>query len=112
MPKELLPLEALERLKNTLLAEGYWQDALQDLAIIETTLKHLKATNRRNDKKVKALEIIKEKCEFDFLEEKINDMPVRYEIHIRPKEKEQLLFNCLAIYPKTEEYDLLREVIK
>ena len=40
-------LEALEKLRNTLLAEGYWQDVLQDVAIIE---KHLKA-----------LEIIKEK---------------------------------------------------
>ena len=34
-------LEALERLKNTLLAEGYWQDVLQDVAIIEKELKRL-----------------------------------------------------------------------
>ena len=39
-------LEALEKLKGTLLAEGYWQDVLQDCAIIE--------------KELKALEIIKE----------------------------------------------------
>lgn len=32
-------LEALERLKNTLLAEGYWQDVLQDVAIVEKELK-------------------------------------------------------------------------
>ena len=32
-------LEALERLKNTLLAEGYWQDILQDVSIIEKELK-------------------------------------------------------------------------
>ncbi len=58
------------------------------------------------------LDIIKSNCEFDFLEEKINDMPIRYEIHIRPKNKEQLLFTCLAIYPKTkEEFYLLKEVL-
>lgn len=32
-------LEALERLKNTLLAEGYWQDVLQDVFTIEKDLK-------------------------------------------------------------------------
>lgn len=32
-------LEALERLRNTLLAEGYWQDILQDVSIIEKELK-------------------------------------------------------------------------
>lgn len=31
-------LEALERLRNTLLAEGYWQDILQDVFIIEKEL--------------------------------------------------------------------------
>lgn len=35
-------LEALERLKNTLLAEGYWQDVLQDVAIVEKELKEHK----------------------------------------------------------------------
>ena len=44
MSKEL---EALERLRNTLLIEGYWQDVLQDVAVIENALK--------------TLEIIKEK---------------------------------------------------
>lgn len=64
------------------------------------------------NKSLKALEIIKENCEFDFLEKKLNDMPSEYEIHIRPKNKEQLLFTCLAIYPKTEkEFNLLKEVL-
>lgn len=31
-------LDALERLRNTLLAEGYWQDILQDVSIIEKEL--------------------------------------------------------------------------
>ena len=31
-------LETLEKLKGTLLADGYWQDVLQDCAIIETEL--------------------------------------------------------------------------
>ena len=31
-------LEALEKLKGTLLADGYWQDVLQDCSIIETEL--------------------------------------------------------------------------
>ena len=34
-------LEALERLRNTLLAEGYWQDILQDVSIIEKDLEVL-----------------------------------------------------------------------
>ena len=38
MSKEL---EALEILRNTLLAEGYWQDILQDVSIIESALKRL-----------------------------------------------------------------------
>lgn len=62
---------------------------------------------------LKVLEFLKEKCEFDFLEIRINGELAKYEIHIRPKNKEQLLFNCLALYPKTqEEYDSLKEVLK
>jgi len=78
MSKEL---QALERLRNTLLAEGYWQDVLQDVAIIETALKdyvHLyqlwnckdsdamiiqttKTIHDENNKQLTALEIIKNK---------------------------------------------------
>ena len=38
MSKEL---DALERLKITLLAEGYWQDVLQDIVVISKALKSL-----------------------------------------------------------------------
>lgn len=55
-------LEALERLKNTLLAEGYWQDVLQDVAIIENALNNYYRLLKEDDettKKLKALDIIK-----------------------------------------------------
>ena len=58
------------------------------------------------------LRIIKENCEFDFLKISVNDS-VKFEVHIRPKNKDQLLFTCLAIYPKTQfEFDLLKEWLK
>lgn len=43
-------LEALERLRNTLLAEGYWQDILQDVSIIEKELKALNEMIALHDK--------------------------------------------------------------
>ena len=51
-------LEALERLRNTLLAEGYWQDVLQDVAIIEKALKTLEIIKeeRVNVEYIKACE--------------------------------------------------------
>lgn len=55
---------ALERLKGTLLAEGYWQDVLEDFAIIETALNNyykLLGENEETTKKLKALKVIKEK---------------------------------------------------
>lgn len=68
MSKEL---EALCRMKNTLLAEGYWQDTLQDIAVIEAALKEyekikdVRITARFDlnqvSKEHRALEIIKEK---------------------------------------------------
>ena len=60
-PKET---QALERLKNTLLAEGYWQDVLEDVNIIENTLNEYYRLLKEDDettKNLKALEIIKEK---------------------------------------------------
>lgn len=71
----------------------------------------LKFDDDIKQKKLKALEVIKSSCEFDFIESSVNEKTT-YEIHIRPKNKEQLLFNCLAIFLKTkEEFDLLKEVL-
>lgn len=59
IPKEL---QALERLKSTLLAEGYWQDALEDINIIENALNEYYRLLKEDDqttKKLKALEVIK-----------------------------------------------------
>ena len=82
-------LEALERLKNTLLAEGYWQDILQDVFIIE--------------KELKALEIIKSKeinIHALLLHLKRFDSPNGYNALVGAK------------YQITqEEYDLLKEVL-
>ena len=97
MYKELTPLEALERLRNTLLAEGYWQDVLRDVAIIETALKdyeNLKADfiSMRDFKykQLDAIEIIKK----------------------LPKEEKQVLLNNVYTHTKSEEeYDLLKEVL-
>ena len=70
MSKELSPLEALKRLKHKLSstkANGYWEE----LDIIETALKRIPELvresnklfdeNKTNEKKLKALEIIKVK---------------------------------------------------
>lgn len=91
--KKLTGLEALDNLIDY----GEWLPAYE-MEIIREELR--------------ALEIIKSKCEFDFLEQKINDMSTKYEIHIRPKNKGQLLFTCLAISVKNkEQFNLLKEVL-
>ena len=121
MNKELTPLEAFECIIVDL--TPHLQEAnKEEIKIVTNALKEhelmkeIRITARFDlaqvNKEHKALEIIKENCEFDFLERKINDMPTRYEIHIRPKNKEQLLFTCFAIFVETkEEYDLLKEVL-
>jgi len=62
IPKET---QALERLKSTLLAEGYWQDVLEDVNIIENALNEYYRLLKEDDettKKLKAYqEIIKKK---------------------------------------------------
>lgn len=49
-------LQALERIRNTLLVEGYWQDILQDVAIIEAALNR----NIELEEEIKVLEIIRD----------------------------------------------------
>ena len=55
-------LEALQRLKDTLLAEGYWQDVLQDACCIE---KELKALDVIKNKKVDCWAFITDSSKFD-----------------------------------------------
>ena len=86
-------LQALERLRNTLLAEGYWQDVLQDVATIEKSLQ--------------ALEIIKGKC-IDMYQ--LRDL---IEFNIPSKDAVEI-YNELkdVVYQITiEEFDLLKEVL-
>ena len=124
MTKQLSPLEALYDLfKNPFYIElGRVQGKTRfnnDIHIIETALKDYEKQKDYyakllesvlNDKEHKALEIIKETCEFDFIKEEVNDNPTRYEIHIRRKGKDNIYLPCLAIYPKSqEEFDLLKE---
>lgn len=82
MSKELL---ALERLRNTLLAEGYWQDVLRDVAIIEKSLK--------------AFEIIKGLVDFN-----VYEMQGSYYLTTGNNYRGQ-------IHITQEEYDLLKEVL-
>ena len=100
--KQLTPLEALEKIKD----EFLWTK--KDLKNINTIEKSLKRLEKQNV----ILRIIKENCEFDFLKTSVNDS-IEFEVHIRPKNKEQLLFTCIAIYPKTQsEFDLLKYYFK
>lgn len=114
MSKELSPLEAVEKIREINYFEDD-QEVIEDcfgleeyLSIIESALKRLESVDRIGemfcvnvDKKLKALEIIKEKrvnaCEI------INSKDVReynWSIHTPKK------------YPLTqEEYDLLKEVL-
>lgn len=107
MSKEL---EALERLRNTLLLEGYYQDVLQDVATIETALKRLDIidhgidlTDEERDKvakKIKALEIIKEKSVSVGTLQLYGFCLKEYNIYRPHKTLTQ------------EEFDLLKEVLK
>lgn len=97
---------ALERLKGTLLAEGYWQDVLEDFAVIETALNNyykLLGENEETTKKLKALEIIEEKeinIHALLLHLKRFDSPNGYNVLVGEKYK-----------ITQEEYDLLKEVL-
>jgi len=102
-PKET---QALERLKNTLLAEGYWQDVLEDVNIIENALNEYYRLLKEDDettKKLKVLEIIKNKeinIHALLLHLKRFDSPDGYNALVG--EKYQLT---------QEEYNLLKEVL-
>lgn len=84
-------LDALERLRNTLLAEGYWQDILQDVSIIE--------------KDLKALEIIKTKLLAGCFSKEDNYS--NYAMAIMMSGNETLKKNMMT----EQEYDLSREVL-
>lgn len=83
-------LEALERLRNTLLAEGYWQDILQDVSVIE--------------KELKALESVKELFDFDFAIRFPTNQPMLRIMNKRTNEYWEIPI------PK-EKHDLLKEVL-
>lgn len=108
-------LEALERLRNTLLAEGYWQDILQDVSIIEKELKRLEeiddilntgggiwATNGPVGKELKAIKIIKEKG-IDIIALKECKKAKTYNENTKRTYCEEYT---------EEEYDLLKEVLR
>lgn len=117
-------LEALERLKNTLLAEGYWQDVLQDVAIIEKELKEYEEMKRIKGtttfdkaiedtlinacpnvaKELKALEIIKNK--------KVNIISLLSSIEwCNPSHYNDSVGCPIGGELTQEEYDLLKEVL-
>lgn len=96
---------ALERLKGTLLAEGYWQDVLEDFAVIETALNNyykLLGENEETTKKLKALEIIKK---YNFRPSDFHYCATYniYLCNMSFAEKDELM--------SEEEYDLLKEVL-
>lgn len=101
MPKET---QALERLKSTLLAEGYWQDALEDINIIENALNEYYRLLKEDDettKKLKALEIIKEKgIILQFIKE-------TYTV----EQYNAGVFGTLVKPLTKEDYDLLKEML-
>lgn len=130
-------LESLERLKNTLLAEGYWQDVLQDVAIVEKELKEyeemkaIKGTTTFDKaiedtlinacpnvaKKLKRLEEL-EKA-FDALskddekakKELSKEIEKNRALEIIKKKLPPLMRSALLDYCNKEEYDLLKEVL-
>lgn len=57
------PLEALERLKYNLLAEGYWQDVLQDVLVIEKALKALEIIKKDPTSALMYIALYKSGCE-------------------------------------------------
>jgi hypothetical protein len=114
-------LEALERLKNTLLAEGYWQDVLQDVAIVEQELKEyeemkaIKGTTTFDKaiedtlinacpnvaKKLKALEIIKNILNIQILGD-----------YLVAQKGETFVAENLKLKQSQEIINLLKEVLK
>ena len=122
MTKELSPLEALERLRNTLLVEGYWQDVLQDVAIIETALKdYEKKTKLAKEyadvnnvaKRLKAFEIIKERNIDTTLiktSKDYDDYCSDFAVKVLTLKDEKLLGNGKGI--NEQEYNLLKEVLR
>lgn len=82
-------LESLERLKNTLLAEGYWQDVLQDVAIVE--------------KELKALEII--------LKKKVNVYDEIYQTNDYEDYKENFGYTQAQFDLTEEEYYLIKGLL-
>lgn len=100
IPKEI---QALGRLKGTLLAEGYWQDVLEDFAIIENALNEyyrLLKEDNETTKKLQALEIIKKHPMFYLHDDLPNGTYRMYDCEL------------YSHYDLTEEeYSLLREVL-
>ena len=95
-------LESLERLKNTLLAEGYWQDVLEDVSIIENALNQYYRLLKEDDettKKLKALDIIKTK-----------KVDIKYLYYRAEFNVEKYNDNYIETLTK-EECDLLKEVL-
>ena len=102
-PKET---QALQRLKDTLLAEGYWQDVLQDVAIIENALNEYYRLLKEDDemtKKIKALEII--------LKKKVNVYDEIYQTNDYEDYKENFGYTQAQFDLTEEEYNLLKEVL-
>lgn len=112
-------LEALERLRNTLLAEGYWQDILQDVSIIEEELKDYQEINIKYKLAIEFIgNIADELCEHDLdeLTDKIVKVKKALEIIKNKQVSIRALEQCVKTncsYPglTQEEYDLLKEVL-
>ena len=96
--------QALERLKNTLLAEGYWQDVLEDINIIGNALdKYYRLLKEDNEttKKLKALEIIVSKrLNVDEIYHKDYEW---YMLNHKNDDK--------SLIPTKEEFNLLKKVL-
>ena len=92
-------LEALERLRNTLLAEGYYQDILQDVSIIEKELKALEIIKAILFSKLKVFETTEKATATTIT--KGNYYVIEFRVG---NEKERL-------YIPKKEYDLLKEVL-
>ena len=133
--------QALGRLKGTLLAEGYWQDVLEDFAIIENALneyyrllkeddettkklKRLEELEKAFDalskddekaKKLLSLEIEKNRA-FEIIKEKKVDVPYIIE---NPEEKDVIWYNARFMGVLCEgwrmlsqkEWDLVRKAL-
>ena len=114
MDKELTPLEALESIKTSL----FWsEDGLKNIETIETALKRIpdlemkiktrdivlnaiRKDDEISDKKLEALEIIKDRFSIQFSKSDLSNYYGIMQIGINP------------VYIKTqEEFDLLKEVL-